>query len=397
MRRIYFPVLLKNLGRDQASTFVTLFSLETASRALMIAIVPLEAYRLLGSAFLVSLVYFATSGFGLAVSIFLPTIIHRITRRWAVTIGALCYAASAMLYLIGQPATLIAGLALQVVGVAMLEIVVNLYVLDNVPRRELNSFEPRRMFYTGMTFIISPGLGVYLHTVVMPGLTFICVAVCALALLAYFWHVRLSDNGVLQRAKAPPPKPIQFIPRFAKQKRLRLAWVLAVGRSSWWIMYFVYMPIQAKAAGFADETIGILVSAGMIPMFLIRVWARIAKHKGIRPVLMFGYAAADLATLCAGLLAGGAPQISIVFLLLAALFATVIDGAGNVPFLRAVHPFERESMTSVYMTFRHTSSLLTPGLFAVVLAVAPLPMVFVASAGVGLAMARLSRFVPRKL
>ena len=25
MRRIYFPVLLKNLGQDQAGTFVTLF------------------------------------------------------------------------------------------------------------------------------------------------------------------------------------------------------------------------------------------------------------------------------------------------------------------------------------------------------------------------------------
>ena len=38
-------------------------------------------------------------------------------------------------------------------------------------------------------------------------------------------------------------------PRFVEQARLRLAWLLAVGRSSWWIMYFVYMPIQVKASG----------------------------------------------------------------------------------------------------------------------------------------------------
>ena len=126
MRRIDFPVLLKNLGKDQAGTFVTLFTLEAAARALMITIVPLEAYRLLGSALFVSLIYFGTSGLGLAISIFLPAIIHRITRRWALTAGALCYLVSAGLYMVGQPATLIAGLALQVIGVALLEIVINL-------------------------------------------------------------------------------------------------------------------------------------------------------------------------------------------------------------------------------------------------------------------------------
>ncbi len=396
MRRIYFPVLLKNLGQDQAGTFVTLFTFEAAARALMITIVPLEAYRLLGSAFLVSVIYFATSGLGLAVSIFLPTIIHRITRRWALTLGAVCYLLSAGLYMVGQPATLVAGLALQVIGVAMLEIVINLYVLDHVPRKELNSFEPRRMFYAGMVFIICPWAGVYLQTAVMPGLTFLLVAVFAIVFLVFFWRMRLSDNVTFQAAKRPPPNPITYIPRFVEQARLRLAWVLAVGRSSWWIMYFVYMPIQVKASGFSSEMTGAIVSAGLVPLFLIRIWARLGKTYGIRPLLIVGYGAAGAATLAAAV-AVGWPAISIVLILMAALFATVIDGAGNVPFLRAVHPFERESMTAVYMTFRHSASLLTPGLFATVLVVAPLPVVFVASAGVAFCMAGLSRFIPRKL
>ncbi|MBU2533482.1 MAG: MFS transporter, partial [Alphaproteobacteria bacterium] len=328
MRRIYFPVLLRNVNGDQAGTFVNLFTLEAAARALMITIVPLEAYRLLGSAFIVSLVYFATSGLGLAVSIFLPTIIHRISRRWSLTIGGLCYIASASLYLIGEPATLIAGLALQVVGVAMLEVVINLYVLDHVPRRELNSFEPRRMFYAGLVFITCPWLGVYLQTSVMTGLTFICVGLLAAGFLTYFWHMRLSDNDAFRAATQPPPRPLMYIPRFVSQARLRLAWLLAVGRSSWWIMYFVYMPIQAQASGFSAEMTGALVSAGLVPLFLIRVWARIARKKGIRPVLVVGYGAAGLATLGAGMLASEMPAISIVLILVAALFATVIDGAG---------------------------------------------------------------------
>jgi MFS family permease len=396
MRRIYFPVVLRNLQQDLAGTFVALFTLEAAARALMITIVPLEAYRLLQSPLLVSLIYFATSGLGLMVSLFLPVLIHRMTRRWALTLGGGFYVAAACFYLTGSPIALMFGLASQVVGVAILEVVLNLYVLDHVPRRELNSFEPRRMTYTGAAFILCPWLGVYLQSNVMAGSTFVVVAVLSLAFLAFFWRVRLSDNKALSPAKGPPPRPISFIPRFAAQPRLRLAWLLAVGRSSWWIMYFVYMPIQLKASGFSDAWTGAIVSAGLAPLFLIRVWAKIGKRHGIRPLLMFGYAAAGVATLAAGI-ASGWPMTAVFLMLLAALFATVIDGAGNVPFLRAVHPYEREAMTSVYMTFRHSSSLATPGIFALVLTVAPLPFVFMASAVVAFGMAGLSRFIPAKL
>ena len=396
MRRIYYPVLLKNLSQDRASTFVTLFSLEALTRALMLTVVPLEAYRLFDSAFLVSLVYFSTSAIGLIFTIVLPAVIHRITRRWAVTCGALSYVGAAVLYSIGEPAALVAGLTLQVIGVTALEIVLNLYVLDHVPRKELNSFEPRRMFYAGMAFIAGPLVGVYLQNNLFPGATFLLVAALALTSLAYFWILRLSDDETFQAAKKPPPKPIRFVPRFAAQPRLILAWLLAVGRTSWWIMYFVYMPIQISASGFSQELTGAIVSLGLAPMFLVRVWAKIGKKKGIRPLLIAGYGLSGIATMVAAL-STGSPEVAIVMLLLGALSATIVDGAGNVPFLRAVHPYERESMTSVYMTFRHTASLGTPGIFAIILAFLPLQAVFAASAAIALSMAALSRFIPRKL
>jgi len=395
MRRIYFPVLLKNIGRDEASTFVTLFTLEATARALMLTVVPLEAYRLVGSAFWVSVIYFGTSGLGLLVSIFLPTLIHRVTRRWALTLGCFCYVFAAAFYMIGDTTTLVIGLAMQVFGVSMLEIVVNLYVLEHVPRKELNSFEPRRMLYAGLVFVICPWAGVYMQGL-LPGLTFACVGLVALAFLAYFWHLRLGADETIRAATKPPPRPIQYIPRFAQQPRLRLAWLLAVGRNSWWIMYFVYMPIHVKASGFSAEMTGAIVSAGLAPLFLIRLWARFGKIYGIRPLLICGYVLSGTATLAAALMLE-LPTIAIALLLTGALFATVIDGAGNVPFLRAVHPHEREPMTSVYMTFRHSASLLTPGLFTIVLLVAPLQAVFITSAGIAFAMAGLSRYIPRKL
>jgi hypothetical protein len=82
---------------------------------------------------------------------------------------------------------------------------------------------------------------------------------------------------------------------------------------------------------------------------------------------------------------------------LAAFSATVIDGAGNVPFLRAVRHYERAAMTSVFMTFRHVGSLVMPGVLALVLWVLPLPFVFVVGGFMTLVMAGLSRFLPRRL
>ncbi|MGB0161354.1 MAG: CrcB family protein, partial [Candidatus Puniceispirillaceae bacterium] len=38
--------------------------------------------------------------------------------------------------------------------------------------------------------------------------------------------------------------------------------------------------------------------------------------------------------------------------LMGAIAAGIIDAAGNVPFLRAVHPHERPEMTTVYNSFR---------------------------------------------
>jgi hypothetical protein len=86
-----------------------------------------------------------------------------------------------------------------------------------------------------------------------------------------------------------------------------------------------------------------------------------------------------------------------VLLCLAAFCATLIDGAGNVPFLRAVHPYERAAMTSVFMTFRQVGSVVVPGALAIVLWALPLWGVFAAGGLMTLAMAGLSRYLPQRL
>jgi MFS transporter, ACDE family, multidrug resistance protein len=384
MRRIYSPILLGNVENDRARAFVFLFTCDAFARAILISQVPLQAYALLGAARLVSVVYFVTAFVGLAASLTVPVVLHWIRRRWVLTIGAVIQILSVALLALGTKASLVAGLALQMLAMAMLDVVINLYLLDHIPRRRLNHFEPRRLLFAGAAFAAGPWIGVYLHRNVAEGLTYLVAALSTITMLTFFWTLRLADNPSLQPATAPPPSPLKFVRRFIAQPRLVLAWVLALGRNGWWVMNFIYTPIYVASAGYRPEIGGALVSLGLAPMLLVRVWGRIAQIMGTRNLLSAAVAAVTgLSLLCMALIC------------FAAFCATMIDGAGNVPFLRAVRHYERAAMTSVFMTFRHVGSLVVPGVFALVLWVLPLPFVFVTGGLLGLLMALLSRYIPR--
>ena len=395
MRRIHYPILLRNVEPAKAGTFVWLFGLEGICRALLATIVPLLAYQYLQDAQKVTILYLVLNGVGLLVGLTLPMLLHKMARRWVLTAGTLCYVVAGFALAQANLTGLIIGLSGQVMATALLELTVNLYLLDHIPRKELNSFEPKRLLFSGTAFAVCPWLGVWLHHNAQPNSTFFVVIGFAAVLTAYFWHQRLSENDAIQPAKGPPPNPFRFVKRYTAQPRLVLAWALAVGRNGWWVMFFVYAPIFVTQSGLDPEVGGALVSLGVAPMLLVRIWGKVGARYGIRRLLMYASAANGLATVVAGIFAGQ-PWVCIVLLWLAAFFATVIDGAGNVPFLRAVHPHERGEMTSVFMTFRYATSLLTPALFAVVLMAFPLKAVFIAGGTVALMMAFLASYLPRR-
>ena len=159
--------------------------------------------------------------------------------------------ASALLFALGTEASLVAGLALQVLAMAMLDVVINLYLLDHIPRRGLNHFEPRRLLFAGSAFALGPWVGVYLHRNVAENLPYVVAALSTLALLTYFW--------TLAPGRQPEPAGRRWRRRrarcascrgFISQPRLVLSWVLALGRNGWWVMNFIYTPIYVTNAGY---------------------------------------------------------------------------------------------------------------------------------------------------
>ena len=393
--------LFGRVAGSRANAFVVLFTLDAAYRALLITIVPQRAYALLGSATKVTLLYLAASVAGLAVNLSVPILLHRFSRSTILTAAVSTAVLTCALFATETIPTLVIAIILQVSIGATLEVLINLYMLENVARRDLNRFEPLRLLFGGSTFVLCPWLGVVLDSRIAPNLTFAVAALLSIALLISFRRLILGNPDHAQQAPNPgesPPasSPLTLVPRFARQPRLVLAWVLAIGRNGWWYMYLVYTPILVANYGYGAETGGAIVSLGMLPMFVVRLWAALGARFGIRALLVCSYAVTGIMTILVGLSAGH-PKLSLLLLVLAACCATSIDGAGNVPFLRAVRPLERAQMTSVYMTFRHVASLVIPATFTVVLLFAPLSAVFLASGTIGLGMAALSRYLPRRL
>ncbi|MEZ5857159.1 MAG: MFS transporter [Hyphomicrobiaceae bacterium] len=398
MRRIYSPVLLANLPEARARAFVVLFTFDAIARSILISVLPLKAYGLLGAAQLVSIAYFAAAFLGLGTNLSVPLLLRTLPRRWVLTIGAGIQVASVALLSLESAWTFVLGLAMQGMAMAMLDVAINLYMLDHIPRRELNTFEPRRLLFTGTTFALGPWLGVYLNGQINSNLAFVVAGMSALSLLTFFWFLRLSDHSAVRTSGAQSPSPLKSIPRFVAQPRLLLSWCLALGRNGWWVMNFIYVPIYVTRAGYGPEAGGALVSLGLVAMLGVRMWGRLGQKIGIRNVLSIGYGCTGVLSLIAAALAMAEQTTAcMVALWAAAVAATIIDGAGNVPFLRAVHHYERAEMTSVFMTFRHVGSLVVPGVLALVLWVAPFPAVFATGGLLTLGMALLSRLLPRGL
>jgi hypothetical protein len=219
--------------------------------------------------------------------------------------------------------------------------------------------------------------------------------VFALALLAVFWWLRLGNGKLIQRARAPAPNPLAYLGRFAAQPRLIAGWLFAVIRSCGWWVYIVYLPIFAIESGLPEKLGGVAVSATNALLFatpLILAWVQ---RGSVRRAVRTGFLVSGLAFVLAAVLSP-LPLATVAVLMLGASFLVLLDVAGGLPFLMAVKPSERTEMAAVYSSFRDVSGILTPGVGALVLMVAPLQGLF-AAAGAGLLAMYLvaSRLHPR--
>jgi MFS family permease len=159
---------------------------------------------------------------------------------------------------------------------------------------------------------------------------------------------------------------------------MRLAWLIAFGRSCYWSTFFIYAPILMVATGQGKLAGGLVVSAGNALLVLAVPWGRLGGLFGVRAIVVLAFVAAAAAAVLAGVAGAAHPWAAAVFLLAGVVFAVALDAVGSAPFLRSAHPYERPQMTAVYRSYLDMSELLPPFAYAVILGFTGLGGVFVA-------------------
>ncbi len=384
------------LPRRKAIAFLSLFFVPGVAQAILLTVVPLEALHLVGTARAVTLLYVAAGLVAVVGRFSIPFLVRLIKRRYVFSLGAVAMAASAALMAVDRLWALAAGLVLSTFAIACMEITSQLYLLDHVTRQELRHFEPMRIFASAGPWTLGPWFGVYLQSSIGFSAPFAITVAASMAVLVLFWSLRLGETAMLTPMRRPPPSPARYLRRFFAQPRLLLAWTLAATRNAWWSMLYVYAPIYAVTSGLGAETGGVIVSIGTGWIWLVPLWGWAGRRYGLRPLLAAGYATAGVLSVCAAL-AFNIPWLGAAMLVLAGFGTEMLDGAGNLLFLRAVHAHERAEMTTVFVSYRDVAQLGPPVVFSVLLSVFSLSSVFIAGGAMMLASAVLSRHIPRRL
>ena len=375
--------------------FAGFFFVCSSARAVLLSVLPLKALSLMGNAQLVSVLFFMVSACGVAVSLSVPTILQRIGLHRCFLLSVFAMVASVVLLWTEAMWSFAAGMVLHVFGVTSMEVVLSLYIMQRIPRRQLPEFEPLRMVSAIVALSIGPWLGVYLQSRVADWLPYLIAIGGTVATLIYFRWLGLQQMSLPERL-LPAGNPLRHIGHFFLQPRLRLAWGLILTRSSWWMMFIIYTPIYARESGLGELMGAAIVSIGSAWTLTLPFWGWFARRYSLRRLMYMGF------TVTAGMsllvfAVSGTPTVAIVLLAFAALGATMLDGSGHVLFLRAVHPLERSEMTGVFQTYRDVANLAVPGFFAVLLKFFALPVIFVGAAGWMLIGTFFSRYIPRRM
>jgi MFS transporter, ACDE family, multidrug resistance protein len=396
LRTANLTVLMGALGRPTTSAFSVLFTLEPLYRSIIVTVVPLMALERFGSAQDVSVFFFVLGILGVGMSLAVPWLVNRLSRRGTFTLGIVTGVASMLLFVHDELWAFCAGMALHLFAAACIDVTLNIYLMEHVRRRDFGRYEPVRMFFLAFSWSVGPFLGVYLRNAVSPAAPFIVGAVVVLLLGAYFFYLRFSDNPALASKRVAVTNPIRYLPRFFAQPRLTLVYLLSAMRSGWWTMYFIYVPIFCVTVGLGETMGGALVSLATSFVMATPLLRGVIQRHGIRRVLLLGYAGTGVVTVGIGA-SMGIPYLAVALVLLAALFAVLCDSVGNTLFYRAVRAWERSEMTTVFGSYRSVSSLAFPGVYSGVLAIFPLPAVFVLTGFGMLATSLMTRFIPARM
>ena len=390
------PIGFRASVGDAGVPLARLNALECFSRALLVGVIPLLAFEALGSKQAVTQVYLLASLLTLTVTLNFATLERWLRRRRVVTLGCGLSLVSALIFWFGDGYELALAIGLQKAAGSLFALCLSLYIMDYIGKKELIVTESRRIFYSGVAWVVGPTLGVWLWNETGYWTPLVLAMLASSSALAYFWYLRLGDNQVISQAKTASVNPLKLIPRYFAQSSLRIAYLITLTRSIFWLTLFIYGPIYVVEAGLPSWMAGGLISLVSALMLLSPLISKLVHRHGTRLVTQLSQNLCAFALVMLFLTGDPAP-IGLFYWIIASIGAAALDVVGNIPFMRLVKARERSEMTMIFSTWREMSNLLTPLLVTLVLLVAPLEVFYLLLAIVLSLTSITVSFLPRRL
>ena len=390
------PAALLVVSGRAGESFARLNALEGIARSLLMGVIPLLALEALGSKEMVTRAYLLASILTLTITLNFAALERLLQRRWVVTLGVAFTMTAMTILILGEGMIMALAIGLQQAAASLFSVCLSLYIMDYIGKQELIYTETRRMLYAGIVWMVGPTLGLWLWENTTSWAPFSLTVFAAVGMLSYFLYLRLWHGQGIQKAKSRSINVFKIIPRYFKQRPLRIAYWITMSRSIFWVTLFIYGPIyviEAKLPVWAAGGLLSLASALLLISPLIRRFAgRIGTRQTIIIALVLvGYSMSMLYVI------GEQKPIGLVFWVSAALGGVTLDVLGNIPFMRMVKPRERTEMTMIFSTWREGSQLLTPLLVSTVLLFAPFEIFYVLLALFLFGAAIKASFLPRRL
>ena len=243
------PAGLLTLETEPGRQLATMAGMEGLARSLIVGVVPLAALTALGSKSAVSMAYVAGSALTLLVTLNLARLEHTIPRRWILTAGISASVVAAALYAFGPPWTIAVAIGLTAAEASVFSVCLSLYIMEYIGKRDLTTSESKRLLYLGVVWLVGPTAGGWAWTNVGEIAPFLASMLLALLAIGFHWLLRLGANPVLLAPNDPTTSPIKAIPRFFRQRNLRVAYAITCIRSIFWASLFVYGPLYVVEAG----------------------------------------------------------------------------------------------------------------------------------------------------
>ncbi len=373
-----------------------LSALEGLGRSMTTTVLPLAAFASLGSKEAVTYAYFAGSFLALFATLNVGTLESWMARRWVVTLGLSSIVVANLIVLADVGPLITIAMGLVATEAAIFAVCMSLFIMDYIDKRELRRNESRRMMHNGAAWMIGPMVSILLYTEVSERLPFAAAIVCSLSALAYFWVLRMGTNPVLSTPKSKAPNPLENIPRYFRQRYLRIAYLITLVRGTFWASFFIYAPLYTIEAGMPAWTAGGVVSAVAALLLLSPTVLWFTDRTSTRFVIIAGFGLIAVSLIVLGMI-GDAQQIGVAFWITGAWGASWLDVLGNIPFMRTVKPRERVAMTTVFSSWRETSSFAAPGVAALVLLAGPFWVYYFVLAAACLATAFAASTLPRRI